>query len=65
LRFTATQCRDGAANLFSNTLVFLAGEVIAIATLGIDLARNVFSVHVEDELGKLNILYECTAIKAL
>lgn len=51
LRFTAQQCQDGEANLFINSL-FLEGEVMAIVTVGIDLAKNVFSVHGVDETGK-------------
>jgi hypothetical protein len=49
---SATQCLDGEANLFINSLVFLEGEVIAIVTVGIDLAKNVFAVHDVDTLVK-------------
>jgi transposase len=38
-------------NLFINSL-FLEGEVMAIVTVGIDLAKNVFAVHGVDECGK-------------
>lgn len=51
LRFTAQQCQDGEANLFINSL-FLEGEVMAIVTVGIDLAKNVFAVHGVDETGR-------------
>ena len=51
LRFTAQQCQDGEANLFINSL-FLEGEVMAIVTVGIDLAKSVFAVHGVDETGK-------------
>jgi transposase len=51
LRFTATKCHDGEANLFINSL-FLEGEVMAIVTVGIDLAKSVFAVHGVDECGK-------------
>jgi transposase len=30
----------------------MEGEVMAIVTVGIDLAKNVFAVHGVDELGK-------------
>jgi hypothetical protein len=45
LRFTATQCHDGEANLFINSLVFREGEVMAILTVGIDQGKNVFAVN--------------------
>jgi transposase len=51
LRFTATKCHDGEANLFINSL-FSEGEVMAIVTVGIDLAKSVFAVHGVDEAGK-------------
>jgi len=51
LRFTATRCQDGEANLFINSLL-LEGEVMTIVTVGIDLAKNVFAVHGVDETGK-------------
>jgi hypothetical protein len=52
LRFTATKCQDGEANLFINSLILLKGELMAIVTVGIDLAKNVFAVHGVDEAGK-------------
>jgi transposase len=52
LRFTAKQYEGGEVNLFINSLVFLEGEVMAIVTVGIDLAKNHFAVHGLDELGK-------------
>jgi hypothetical protein len=56
LRFTATKCQDGEANLFINSLVLLEGEIMAIVTVGIDLAKNVFAVHGVDEAGKAALL---------
>ena len=35
---------------FSST--YLRGEIMAIVTVGIDLAKNVFAVHCVDETGK-------------
>jgi transposase len=35
---------------FSST--HLRGEIMAIVTVGIDLAKNVFAVHCVDEVGK-------------
>jgi hypothetical protein len=52
LRFTASKCQDGEANLFINSLVLLEGEIMAIVTVGIDLAKNVFAVHGVAESGK-------------
>ena len=52
LRPAATKCQDGEANLFINSLVLLEGEIMAIVTVGIDLAKNVFAVHGVDEAGK-------------
>ena len=58
LRFTATKCPDGETNFLArrNFIVinslFLEGEVMAIVTAGIDLAKNVFAVHGVDEVGK-------------
>ena len=52
LRFTATKCQDGEAKLFINSLVSLKGEIKAIVTVGIDLAKNVFAFHGVDEAGK-------------
>jgi transposase len=36
--------------IFSST--HLRGEIVAIVTVGIDLAKNVFAVHGMDETGK-------------
>jgi transposase len=52
LRYAASKCQDGEANLFINSLVSLEGEIMAIVTVGIDLAKNVFAVHGVDEAGK-------------
>jgi hypothetical protein len=60
LRFTATTCHDGEANLLArrNFTVshqlscLLEGEIMTIVTVGIDLAKNVFAVHGVDETGK-------------
>jgi hypothetical protein len=52
LWFTASKCQDGEANLFINLLVSLEEEIIAIVTVEIDLAKNVFAVHGVDESGK-------------
>ena len=54
LRFTATECQDGETNLFIKSTGLLEGEVMAMAivTVGIDLAKNVFAVHGVDETGK-------------
>lgn len=38
------------SDFFSST--HLKGEIMAIVTVGIDLARNVFAVHGVDESGK-------------
>lgn len=35
-----------------NTLVLWKGKSMAIVTVGIDLAKNVFAVHGVDEAGK-------------
>ena len=58
LRFRATRCQDGEANLLArrnfiviNSLL-LEGEVMTIVTVGIDLAKNVFAVHCVDKTGK-------------
>jgi hypothetical protein len=56
LRFTASKCQDGEANLFINSLVKLEGEIRAIVTVGIDLAKNVFAVHGVDEAGKVSLV---------
>lgn len=56
LRFTATKCQDGEANLFINSLVLLGGEFVAIVTEGIDLAKNVFAVHGVDEAGRATLV---------
>jgi hypothetical protein len=37
----------------SSTHLFLEGEVMAIVTVGIDLAKNVFAVHGVDEQATL------------
>jgi hypothetical protein len=42
LRFTATECHDGEVELFINSF---EREIMAIVTVGIDLAKNVFAVH--------------------
>jgi hypothetical protein len=52
LRCAASKCQDGEANLFINSLVSLKGEIMAIVTVGIDLAKNVFAVHGVDEAGQ-------------
>jgi hypothetical protein len=52
LRLSATQCHDGEADLFINSDVLLKGEIGAIVTVGIDLAKNAIAVHGVDELGK-------------
>jgi hypothetical protein len=56
LRFTASKCQDREANLFINSLVSLEGEIMAIVTVGIDLAKNVFAVHGVDEAGKATLV---------
>jgi transposase len=38
--------------IFSSTHFIPEGEVMAIVTVGIDLAKNVFAVHAVDEFGK-------------
>jgi hypothetical protein len=43
LRFTATKCHDGEVKLFINSPL---GEIMAIVTVGIDLAKNVFQTSV-------------------
>jgi transposase len=40
----------------SSTHLFLEGEVMAIVTVGIDLAKNVFAVHGVDESGNLALV---------
>jgi hypothetical protein len=56
LRFTASKCQDGEANLFINLLVSLEVEIVAIVTVGIDLAKNVIAVHGVDEAGKATLV---------
>jgi hypothetical protein len=52
LRLSAKQCNDGEANLFINSLDVLKGEIKAILTAGVDLAKNVFAVHGVHALGQ-------------
>jgi hypothetical protein len=52
LRLSATKCHDGKVELFINSLVSWNGKSIAIVSVGIDLAKNVFAVHGVDASGK-------------
>ncbi len=56
LRVAATNCQDGKANLFNNSLVSLVGEVMAIVTVAMDLAKNIFAGHGIDEGGKATLV---------
>jgi hypothetical protein len=41
---------------FHQLTCFIGGEIITIVTVGIDLAKNVFSVHGVDEAGKATLV---------
>ena len=47
-----TECHDGEAILFIYSLVFERESLMAIVSVGIDLAKNVFAVYGLDETGK-------------
>lgn len=62
LQLAATQCHDGEVKLFINSLGFGRESLMAIVTVGIDLANNVFGVHGVDEAGDENDAADAQAI---
>ena len=58
LRLTATECHDGKYELFIH---MFRGEIMAIVTVGVDLAKNVFAVHGVDATGRPVLLHPCKA----
>jgi hypothetical protein len=52
LRLPATQCHDGEVKVFINSLGLGRGNLMAIVTVDIGLAKNVFAVYGVNEAGK-------------